>query len=76
MNDFIKLIKNDIYLSDSDIKVLEKYEINYLNYSNMKELLFDLEEILNNNYVDNDLEELSIKLAEYNYYFRTNKKHY
>ena len=67
MNDFIKLRKNDIYLSDSDIKVLEKYEINYLNYSNMKELLFDLEEILNNNYVDNDLEELSIKLAEYNY---------
>ena len=73
MNDFIKLRKNDIYLSDSDIKILEKYEINYLNYSNMKELLFDLEEILNNNYVDNDLEELSIKLAEYNYYFRTNK---
>ena len=73
MNDFIKLRKNDIYLSDSDIKVLEKYEINYLNYSNMKELLFDLEEILNNNYVDNDLEELSIKLAEYNYNFRTNK---
>ena len=73
MNDFIKLRKNDIYLSDSDIKVLEKYEINYLNYSNMQELLFDLEEILNNNYVDNDLEELSINLAEYNYYFRTNK---
>ena len=67
MNDFIKLRKNDIYLSDSDIKILEKYEINYLNYSNMQELLFDLEEILNNNYVDNDLEELSIKLAEYNY---------
>ncbi len=73
MNDFIKLRKNDIYLSDSDIKILEKYEINYLNYNNMQELLFDLEEILNNNYVDNDLEELSIKLAEYNYYFRTNK---
>ena len=73
MNDFIKLRKNDIYLSDSDIKILEKYEINYLNYSNMQELLFDLEEILNNNYVDNDLEELSIKLDEYNYYFRTNK---
>ena len=73
MNDFIKLRKNDIYLSDSDIKVLEKYEINYLNYNNMQELLFDLEEILNNNYVDNDLEELSIKLAEYNYYFLTNK---
>ena len=64
MNDFIKLRKNDIYLSDSDIKILEKYEINYLNYNNMQELLFDLEEILNNNYVDNDLEELSIKLAE------------
>ena len=36
MNDFIKLRKNDIYLSDSDIKILEKYEINYLNYNNQQ----------------------------------------
>ena len=39
----------------------------------MKELLFRIEEVLNNNYTDDDLEELEIKLSEYNYYFHTNK---
>ena len=29
--------------------------------------------IINNNYVEEDLEDLLIKLNEYNYYFRTNK---
>jgi len=72
-NSFVKNIKNDIYLSDDDINVLKKYEIEYLNYSSMKELMFLLEDIINNNYVDSDLEELLIKLSEYNYYFRTNK---
>ena len=39
----------------------------------MKELIFYLEEILGNDDVENDLEDLLIKLSEYNYYFYTNK---
>ena len=73
MNNFLKKIKNDIYLSDQDINILKKYGINYLEFINMKELLFRIEEVLNNNYTDDDLEELEIKLSEYNYYFHTNK---
>ena len=72
-NNFVKVRKEDIYLSDNDIKILEKYEIDYNSYSNMQELLFSIEDILNNNYTDSDLEELLIKLSEYNYYFKTNK---
>lgn len=72
-NNFVKARKEDIYLSDNDIKILEKYEIDYNSYSNMQELLFSIEDILNNNYTDSDLEELLIKLSEYNYYFKTNK---
>lgn len=72
-NSFLKHIKNDIYLSLDDIKILEKYEIDYHMFLNMKELMFEIEEVLNNNYVDTDLEDLSIKLAEYNYYHNTNK---
>jgi len=72
-NNFVKARKEDIYLSDADIKILEKYEIDYNSYSNMQELLFSIEDILNNNYTDSDLEELLIKLSEYNYYFKTNK---
>lgn len=72
-NNFVKVRKEDIYLSDNYIKILEKYEIDYNSYSNMQELLFSIEDILNNNYTDSDLEELLIKLSEYNYYFKTNK---
>jgi len=72
-NSFLKQIKNDIYLSLDDIKILEKYEIDYQMFLNMKELMFEIEEVLNNNYVDSDLEDLAIKLSEYNYYHNTNK---
>lgn len=73
MTDFLKQIKNDIYLTSKDINILDKYEINYLSCSNMKELLFKIETILNNEDTDYDLEDLSIKLSEYNYYYKTNK---
>ena len=73
MADFLKQIKKDIYLTSKDISVLDKYEINYLSCSNMKELLFKIETILNNEETDFDLEDLSIKLSEYNYYYKTNK---
>lgn len=72
-NDFVFKQKKGIYLSNNDISILKKYEIDYMNYSNMKELIFEIENILNNEYTEPDLEELSIKLSEYNYYFDTNK---
>ena len=72
-NNFTNHIKSDIYLSKNDIKTLEKYDIDYINFNNMKELLFHLEEISLNNYVDDDFLELLTKLSEYNYYFNTNK---
>ena len=72
-NNFLKHIKNDIYLTDNDISILERYEINYLNCTNLKELMFIIEDILNNDDTDIDLEDLSLKLSEYNYYYKTNK---
>lgn len=72
-NDFILKQKKGIYLSNNDISILKKYEIDYMKFSNMKELIFEIENVLNNEYTESDLEELSIKLSEYNYYFDTNK---
>lgn len=72
-NDFVKMRKKNIYLSDDDIKILNKYDISYENFSNMKELMFYLQDILDNEEVESDLEDLLIKLSEYNYYFSTNK---
>ena len=72
-NNFVKMRKKNIYLSDDDIKILNKYDISYENFSNMKELMFYLQDILDNEEVESDLEDLLIKLSEYNYYFSTNK---
>ena len=35
----LKQRKNGIYLSDEQINILEKYNINYLNYNNINELI-------------------------------------
>lgn len=69
----LKMRGNGIYLSDNDIEVLNKYNINYNKYSSLNALIFDIEEILNEETDLEDLEEISTRLSEYNYYNNTNK---
>ena len=69
----IKMRGNGIYLSDSDVEVLNRYDINYQKYGSLSSLLFDIEEVLNEDSDLYDLEEVSSKLAEMNYYNNTNK---
>ncbi len=69
----IKMRGNGIYLSDNQIEVLEKYNIYYTNYASLSSLIFEIEEILNEETDIEDLEEVSQKLAEINYYNYTNK---
>ena len=69
----IKMRGNGIYLSDNQIKVLKRYNIDYNIYASLSSLIFDIEEILNEEVDVEDLEEVSIKLAEINYYNYTNK---
>lgn len=65
---------NNIYISDEQISILNKYDININNYKNISELIYDIEEYLNNSYNDlDDLEWVSESLSEYNYYNNTNK---
>lgn len=70
---FLKRRKNGIMLSDDDIRILERYNIDYLKYKNLKELIFDITSYLNENPDCQDLSMLETKLGEYNYYFYTNK---
>lgn len=71
--DLLKLRKKGIYLSDNDIDILKKYGIDYNKYRSIGELIFDIESILNEESNLDDLEKLSSKLAELNYYNNTNK---
>lgn len=69
---FLKRRENSLMLSDNDIEVLKRNNINYLEYSNLSSLIFAIEEALNYE-EDDELEELNKKLGEYNYYNYTNK---
>lgn len=64
--------KNNIYLSDFQISVLKRFDIDYTKYNDIKSIIFEIEDILNN---DNDpeLEKVSLELSEFNYYNNTNK---
>ncbi len=71
-DDFLKLRENNLMLSDKDIKILEENGLNYLNYKSLSELIFAINQTLL--YQENDsLENLSMKLEEYNYYNYINK---
>ena len=61
--------KNKMYLSNNEIKTLEKYNVNYNNYDSLSSLIFDLNEIEG----DDDLEQLAVELSEFNYYNNQNK---
>lgn len=69
----IKMRGNGIYLSDNDVQTLKKYNINYERYSSLNSLIFEIEEILNEEVDADDLEQISSKLSELNYYNNTNK---
>ena len=65
-------INDKLYLTNKQIEVLEKYDIEY--HTSIEELLFKLDEILNeSNGECTDLEEVSNGIAEFNYYHNTNK---
>lgn len=79
IDEFLKNIKpnlhksyNGIFLTDEEVSVLKLYGFDINKYSDIKELMFDLEEYLNDEMQD-DLEQVLLSLAEFNYYNNTTK---
>lgn len=71
-NIILKRRKNNFLLSDYQISVLRNNDIDYLKYVNIHELLFDIEEILNQDF-DSQLDSVSREIQEYIYYNETKK---
>ncbi len=69
LNDLKMERENKMYLSNNEIKVLKKYNVDYKKYDSMTSLIFELNEIEG----DDDLEEIAIELSEFNYYNNQNK---
>ena len=70
--DFMHDVGNGIMLNNKEEEVLNRVGINYLNCLSIDELLFQIEEYLID-YEDDELEMLSSRLSEFNYYNNTNK---
>ena len=66
-------IGNDIYLSKFQMTILDNYRIDYKSCRYIKELLFLIEEAINNEDDADDLEAVSKELSEFDYYHNTNK---
>lgn len=71
-NYLLKRRENNMLLNDYQIQVLNRNGIDFKKYSNFKDLLFDIEESLTDDY-DLELDEVSRWLAEYIYYNETKK---
>ena len=71
---FLKKRNNGILLSDEEINILNRYQIDYQNCVNTEELVFKIEEYLNDEVIEaDDLEHLSNRLSEFRYYYETKK---
>ena len=64
--------ENGMLLSDYQIAVLNRNGIDYRKYNNVRELMFEIENCLDD-YFDDELDIVSSQLSEYIYYNDTNK---
>lgn len=69
-----KLVKinNKLYLTNYQIEILNKYNIDYENLGSLSSIIYVAEEILEEDDYE-DLDEIIKELAERNYYENTNK---
>lgn len=66
---------NNIYLTDKEKSVLERFDFNINNYADIKSLILDISQYIDDN-LDLELEDLEAvldSLTEFNYYHNTNK---
>ena len=66
----IAYIKNDIVLTEKEIRILKELDINYESYTSMSSLIIALDEYVDD---DPDLEEILKDMSDRNYYMNTNK---
>lgn len=68
-------LKTGLLLTNNEIRVLDKYNIDYNNCGSLKEVLSLIDEVLNNEEVMDfdELDNVSLSIAERDYYQNTNK---
>jgi hypothetical protein len=72
-NEFQTVGKN-LMLTNHEIEVLDRYKIDYLKCNSLKEVLFEIEDMIGDmDIVEDDLDSVSQSISERDYYQNTNK---
>lgn len=72
-NEFQTVGKN-LMLTNHEIEVLDRYKINYKKCNTLKEILYEIEEIIEDmDVLDEELDSISQTISERDYYQNTNK---
>lgn len=68
-------VKSGLLLTNNEVRVLDKYNIDYNSCSSLKEVLSLIDEVLNYDEVLDfeELDSVSLSIAERDYYQNTNK---
>ncbi len=67
-----KKLNNGIFLSDYQIEVLNRYDIDVNTIGSISELIYLIDEVLESE-DDSELDSISKEIIEFNYYTNTNK---
>lgn len=68
----MKRVKDNLYLSQEQIDILKEFNLDYMKYNNLKELILDLEELYETS-GDDVINNLLDILSERDYYENYNK---
>lgn len=72
-NSLVK-INSKIMLTNKEIEILDRYNIDYKNCNSLKEVIFRIEDIISDmDIVDDELDYISSTISERDYYENTNK---
>ena len=63
---------NGLLLTNKEIEVLERYDIDYKNCSSLKDIIYVIEDILSEEEIE-ELDLISQSISERDYYLNTNK---
>ena len=63
---------NGLLLTNKEIEILERYDIDYKNCSSLKDIIYMIEDILSEEEIE-ELDLISQSISERDYYLNTNK---
>lgn len=67
-----QILDNGLMLTNWELSVLDKYAIPYNKCHSLKEIIFEIEKVIDNLDSNDELEGVSISISERDYYQNTN----